>query len=298
MLRKHRCKLLPFIRKDIWGLRHYNQQIIPWSISALKVDKVWPKSQGEGVVVAVIDTGCDLDHPDLQNNLIEGYDFIDKTKSPVDKNGHGTHVAGTIAALNDKKGVVGVAPKSKIMPIRSLDADGSGDLKAVCEGILFAADNGAHIITMSLGTPSNSIIFKQTLKYAVDKGCVIFCAAGNSGKDTDLMYPAKYPETISVGSVSNEFKISEFSCSKGSELDFLAPGEDVISCVPDNNYSNMTGTSMANPFAAGCAALLLSYKKKRLSQKDYITHFEKYSLKPEYLFNVYKSRGIITPRLI
>jgi len=297
MLRKNRCGLLPHIRQNIYGLNYNNQQVIPWSISNFKVQEQWSKAQGEGVVVAVIDTGCDLDHPDLKHSLVDGYNFIGRNKAPVDDNGHGSHVAGTIAADNNNKGIVGVAPKAKIMPIKSLGRDGTGDLKSICEGILFAADNGADIITMSLGTPVGSMYMRQCINYAVDKGCVFFCAAGNSGNKSELMYPAKYTDTISIGSVSNDLKISRFSCSTGSELDFLAPGEDVISCVPDDSYANMSGTSMANPFAAGCAALLMSYKKKRLTKFDYIEHFSKHSLKPEYLFKTYKSRGIITPTL-
>ena len=297
MLRKQKCKLLPFIRKDIYGLNYNSQQIIPWSISQFKVKNEWTKAQGEGVVVAVIDTGCDLDHPDLKDSLVDGYNFIGRNKSPVDDNGHGSHVAGTVAATNNNKGIVGVAPKAKIMPIKSLAANGSGDLQQICNGIFYAADNGADIICMSLGTPYGSLHMRQAINYATDKGCVIFCAAGNSGKQSELMYPAKYTDTISIGSISNEFKISRFSCSTGSELDFLAPGEDVISCVPDNSYATLTGTSMANPFAVGCAALLLSYKKKRLTKYDYIKHFSKHSLKPEYLFKKYHSRGIITPML-
>lgn len=297
MLRKQKCKLLPFIRKDIYGLNYNSQQIIPWSISQFKVKNEWAKAQGEGVVVAVIDTGCDLDHPDLKDSLVDGYNFIGRNKSPVDDNGHGSHVAGTVAATNNNKGIVGVAPKAKIMPIKSLAANGSGNLQQICDGIFYAADNGADIICMSLGTPYGSLHMRQAINYATDKGCVIFCAAGNSGKQSELMYPAKYTDTISIGSISNEFKISRFSCSTGSELDFLAPGEDVISCVPDNSYATLTGTSMANPFAVGCAALLLSYKKKRLTKYDYIKHFSKHSLKPEYLFKKYHSRGIITPML-
>lgn len=297
MLRKNRCGLLPHIRQNIYGLNYNNQQVIPWSISHFKVEEQWSKAQGEGVVVAVIDTGCDLDHPDLKHSLVDGYNFIGRNKAPVDDNGHGSHVAGTIAAENNSKGIVGVAPKAKIMPIKSLGRDGTGDLKSICEGILFAADNGADIITMSLGTPVGSMYMRQCINYAVDKGCVFFCAAGNSGKKSELMYPAKYTDTISIGSISNDLKISRFSCSTGSELDFLAPGEDVISCVPDDSYANMSGTSMANPFAAGCAALLMSYKKRRLTKFDYIEHFSKHSLKPEHLFKTYKSRGIITPTL-
>ena len=297
MLAKQKCKLLPFIRQNIYGLNYKNQQIVPWSVSKFKVEQEWTKAQGEGVTVAVIDTGCDLDHPDLVDNLVDGYNFVSRNKSPIDKNGHGTHVAGTIAATNNKKGIVGVAPKAKIMPLKSLGTDGTGSLRDICEAILYAADNGANIITMSLGTPASSLKMRQCINYAVDRGCVFFCAAGNSGKESELMYPAKYTDTISIGSISNNFTISRFSCSKGSELDFLAPGEDVISCVPDDSYANMTGTSMANPFAAGCAALLLSYKKKKLTKYDYIEHFSKYSLKPEHIFKTYNSRGIITPIL-
>lgn len=297
MFNRNRCKLLPFIRHNIYGLNYNNQQVIPWSVSHFNVAEQWKKSQGEGVVVAVIDTGCDLDHPDLKDSLVDGYNFIKGNKTPNDDNGHGTHVSGTISASNNNKGIVGVAPKSKIMPLKSLDANGTGDLKHICEAILYAADNGANIITMSLGTPSSSLSLRQCINYATNKGCVFFCAAGNSGKNKELMYPAKYTDTISVGSVNNKLEISKFSCSAGSELDFLAPGEDVISCVPDNGYANMTGTSMANPFAAGCAALLMSYKKKRLTKFDYIEHFSKFSLKPESLFKTYKSRGIITPIL-
>ena len=297
MLKRNRCGLLPYIRQNIYGLNYNTQQVIPWSISHFDVEKEWTKAQGEGVTVAVIDTGCDLDHPDLKDSLVDGYNFIGRNKAPVDDNGHGSHVAGTIAATNNRKGIVGVAPKAKIMPIKSLGKDGTGDLKSICEGILFAADNGADIITMSLGTPVGSMYMRQAINYAVDKGCVFFCAAGNSGQKSELMYPAKYTDTISVGSISKDLKISRFSCSTGSELDFLAPGEDVISCVPDDSYAVMSGTSMANPFAAGCAALLLSYKKRKLSKFDYIDHFSKHSLKPEYLFSKYKSRGIITPVL-
>ena len=118
MLKKNRCSLLPYVRQNIYGLDYNNQQIIPWSISKFKVENQWLKSEGEGVVVAVIDTGCDLEHQDLKHSLVDGYNFIGSNKAPIDDNGHGTHVSGTIAAENNKKGIVGVAPKAKIMPIK------------------------------------------------------------------------------------------------------------------------------------------------------------------------------------
>ena len=301
MLKKNQCRLLPFVRQDVFGLDYKNQQILPWSLSKFNVPKEWSKTKGEGVIVAVIDTGCDLDHVDLKDRYVTGRNFINKNKDPYDGNGHGTHVAGTIAATHNTMGVVGVAPSCKIMPIKALGDDGVGGLRGICEGIVWAADNGADIITMSLGTPSGSMILRQCINYASSKGCVIFCAAGNSGKSQELMYPAKYTDTISIGSISRQLKISNFSCSTGSELDFLAPGEGILSCVPDNKYANMTGTSMANPFAAGCGALYLSYSRKvgkSSPQKyDYIEHFAKNSMKPDYLFDTYKSRGIITPEV-
>ena len=152
---------------------------------------------------------------------------------------------------------------------------------------------------LSSGSPNTTLAIELP-RFLFEPKLRVLCAAGNSGKSQELMYPAKYTDTISIGSINRDLKISSFSCSTGSELDFLAPGEGILSCVPDNKYANMTGTSMANPFAAGCGALYLAYckqKGKSPNKYDFIEHFEKHSLKPDYLFNTYQSRGIITPKL-
>ena len=184
---------------------------------------------GEGVKVAVIDTGCDLDHPDLKDNLLDnGYDFINDNDDPSDDNGHGSHVAGTIAASNNGLGMVGVAPKAKILPIKSLAADGSGGLKEIVLGILWAVEMNVDIITMSLGTPYHSKALHDAVKLASSRGILIFCAAGNSGYRDNIMYPARYPETISIAAIDENLNRTDFSCS-GNSLDFLAPGHNILS---------------------------------------------------------------------
>lgn len=253
--------LLPYIREDIHGLSPDIAQFSGWEIKKFDIEKQWQHSKGEGVVVAVIDTGCDFNHPDLKNNIIQGKNFVEPNKDPMDRNGHGTHVCGTIAAQDNSLGMVGVAPKAKIMPIKALGDDGSGILSNVVNGIIWAADNNADFITMSLGSAHPAPELESAISYAATKGSIIFCAAGNSGPETDIMYPAKYNNTISIGAIDENLERTNFTCS-GETLDFLAPGHNILSCVPGNKYALMSGTSMSNPFAVGCAALLLSHVRQ------------------------------------
>jgi subtilisin family serine protease len=253
--------LLPYIREDIHGLSPDIAQFSGWEIKKFEIEKQWKYSRGEGVIVAVIDTGCDINHPDLKNNLVQGKNFVEPNKDPIDKNGHGTHVSGTIAAQDNELGMIGVAPKAKIMPIKALGDDGTGNLNNIANAIIWAADNGADFITMSLGSPNPARPLEEAISYAAKKGSVMFCAAGNSGPDVDIMYPAKYNHTISIGAIDENLERTSFTCS-GETLDFLAPGHNILSCVPGNKYALMSGTSMSNPFAVGCAALLLSHTKQ------------------------------------
>ena len=306
---KNNCKLLPYIRTDLYGLSPNDLQFFSWPIKKFDIEKQWSHSQGEGVTVAVLDTGCDINHEDLKDNIVDGYNFINPGKDPIDENGHGTHVSATIAAINNGIGMVGVAPKSKIMPVKVLGADGAGSNISVAKGIVWAADNGADIITMSLGSEHPSDQIATAIEYAKSKESVIFCAAGNSGIESGIMYPAKNNHTISVGAVDENLNICEFSCC-GDELDFLAPGYNIISAVPNNKYASMSGTSMANPFAVGCAALLLSYARKikfssldnmLRNTEDYISIFAKKTLKlkdKKYSgIKKYEGYGIIRPVL-
>lgn len=294
---RRKISLLPYIREDIYGLDTNSGQFYGWEIIKFEIQKYWKYSMGEDIKVAVIDTGCDINHNDLKDNILEGFNFIYPGKIPFDGNSHGTHVAGTIAASNNNLGMVGVAPKSKIIPVKSLDDSGSGDLKNVIDGIIWAADNDANILTMSLGSPHQSKHMESAINYAASKGCLIFCAAGNSGPRSDIMYPARYKNTISIAAIDSNLKRTDFSCS-GESLDFLAPGKDILSCVPDNRYAKMSGTSMSNPFAAGCAALAISAIGRNLSREEFIKIFKK-STKPlndnRYKGKKYEGYGILYP---
>lgn len=301
------CKLLPHIKEPIYGLSSAAGQILPWSISSFDVPTFWSYANGLGVTVAVIDTGCDINHDDIKDNLITGYNVLQPNKDPIDANGHGTHVAGTIAAINNNKGIVGVAPSVKIMPIKALDDSGMGSNNNVASAIVWAVDNGADIITMSLGSAYPSLAIERALLHATNKGVIVFCAAGNNGLKHEINFPAKYDETISIGAIDRNLDICQFSCT-GDSLDFLAPGQDIISAAPGNGYAVMSGTSMSTPFAVGCAALWLSLlrekEKDRLlkpKQKEYIDHFKKNTMplnNTKYRgLRRYEGNGIIRPTM-
>lgn len=273
--------LLPFKSEDFFGLSPYDPQMKGWEITKFKVDKQWVKSTGRGIRIAVIDTGCDVNHPDIKNNIDGQYNFINNTEDATDDNGHGSHVAGTIAACNNNKGMVGVAPDAKILALKALNKHGSGNLSNVARAVNYAVKQNVDIITMSLGSKGSSLLVKKAVKKASDKGCIIFCAAGNSGPSVDIMYPAKYPETISIGAIDKNLNRTNFTCS-GPSLDFLAPGHNIMSIIPGGRYALMSGTSMSNPFAAGVAALYMSYYKQKYSKK----------LDKDSLFEILKKHAI------
>lgn len=296
---KNECSLLPFIREDIWGLDPKNGQFYGWEISKFNIPKLWEKTKGENIKVAVIDTGCDFNHHDLKDNIIQGVNFVNPGKEPMDRNGHGTHVAGTIAASDNNLGMVGIAPRAKIMPIKSLDDRGGGNLINVCKGIEWATDNGADVITMSLGAVYGDNKLQKAIAYAHKNNVLIFCAAGNSGENSPIMYPAKYPETIAIGAIDMYLNRTKFTCV-GEELDFLCPGQDILSCVPNNSYAKMSGTSMSNPFAAGYAALILSLNNRRISREDCINIIRRSVIDIgdlKYRSKKYQGYGIIIPKI-
>lgn len=298
------CKLLPYERIDCLSMQDAMQKA-GWGITAFDLPKAWQHAQGEGVVIGVIDTGCDLDHPDLKNNLLEGKNFIKQGSPPEDDNGHGSHVTGILVAENNDIGMVGVCPKAKVRPIKALDKRGNGNLLNVAEAVKWAADNGCDILTMSLGAPVKVQQVRKAIQYAAEKGVVTFVAAGNAGNTKEVFYPAAYPETIAIGAVDENFKRADFS-NTGHELDFMAPGVDIFSTVPDDWYATLSGTSMACPFAVGVAALVLSYVKSGKADyqlktvEDYKNLFRKYTTpvsNGNYTDPIfYQGFGIIDPR--
>lgn len=254
------CSLFPYEREDVLILQEA-AQVYGWGISAFDMPEAWKLSQGEGVTVAVLDTGCDLEHPDLLENLVPGANMINPKLPPKDDNGHGSHVTGIICASNNDIGMVGVAPKCKVMPVKVLDKKGNGSLSVVAKGVRWAADHGADIISMSLGAPKPLQSVRKAIKHAAKKNVVTFVAAGNAGKTKDVFFPARYPETLAIGSIDESFDRSNFS-NTGKNLDFMAPGGKIFSTVPPQWYAIQQGTSMACPFAVGVAALVLSYARK------------------------------------
>lgn len=267
MFKHKKVSLLPYIREDIKGLSPGSAQITGWEIKKFDIEKQWKFTKGKNVTIAVIDTGCDLDHPDLKENLLQGKNIIDPKKDPIDKHGHGTHVSGTIAAQNNSLGMVGVAPEAKLIPVKALNDDGSGDLRDIIKAIEWSIEQKVDFITMSLGAEFPNKELEKILNYAESKKSIVFCAAGNSGENHDIMYPAKYSSVISIGSIDENLERTSFTCS-GDDLDFLAPGHNILSCVP-GGYAMMSGTSMSNPFAVGCAALLLSHiRQEKFSARE------------------------------
>jgi subtilisin family serine protease len=259
--RSNKCSLFPVVREDILSLLDARQRV-GWNVTAFNLPEAWKYAQGEGVVIAVLDTGCDLDHPDLVENLLPGKNLINPKLPPDDDNQHGTHITGIICAKNNDIGMVGVAPEAKVIPVKVLDKNGDATLTTVANGIYYATERKADIICMSLGNPLPVAIVHKAIIAATSKGIPIFVAAGNAGNSKDVFYPAAYPETIAIGSIDENFQISKFS-NTGKNLDFLAPGGKIFSTVPDDWYAILSGTSMACPFAVGVAALMLSYVRKK-----------------------------------
>ncbi len=234
-------------------------QTLPWGIDRVDADLVWGTTVGDAVKVGVIDTGIELSHPDLAANIKGGYNAINSTRSANDDNGHGTHVAGIIAAANNSIGVVGVGPAIDLYAIKVLSRTGSGYLSDVIEGLNWAVVNGLQIVNMSLGSSSNVQSFADAVVAAKAAGLVMVAAAGNSG--AAVSYPAAYPEVIAVSATDSNNMIASFS-SRGPEVDIAAPGVSIYSTYKGKIYKTLSGTSMASPHVAGAAALLMSVPAK------------------------------------
>lgn len=232
-----------------------------WSITKMKVDTAWDTTKGDpSIIIAVIDTGVDVDHPDLMSNLVSGYNTINNTANADDDHNHGTHVAGIAAGVVDNgTGISGIAGKSKIMPIKAMGSDGTGQMSDVIEGIYWAADNGAKIINMSLGfsAPSAPKSLQDAVDYAYGKGIVVVAAAGNDNVGTPR-YPAALNHVIAVAATDSNDKKASFS-NYGNHIDVAAPGVNILSTLKDGQYGMMNGTSMAAPNVSGVVALIMAY---------------------------------------
>ncbi|WP_303862102.1 S8 family serine peptidase [Cylindrospermopsis raciborskii] len=255
-----------------------------WGNDLVGSPEVWSYGYtGQGVVVAVVDTGVDYTHSDLDANIwintrevlgngidddgngyiddIRGWDFVGNDNDPMDGNSHGTHVAGTIAAENNGTGATGVAYNARIMAVRVLDSNGSGSSLGVANGIRYAVDNGARVINLSLGGSYSSDIY-SAIQYATGREAIVVMAAGNSGASKPD-YPAFHATEygLAIGAVDSNGNIASFSNRAGTNSAMryvVAPGVNIYSTVPNNGYATYSGTSMAAPHAAGVVALMLS----------------------------------------
>ena len=237
----------------------------------IRAREIWENAeQGAGIVIAVLDSGIQTDHPDLVGNIIGGYNFTkDDHSNPEiysDYLGHGTHVSGVIAAADNNKGVVGIAPKCKLLILKIINRQGEGSFKALTNAINYAIDwrgpkgEKVRIINMSVGGKDTNDELYRAIKYAHSKGIILVAAAGNEGDGdpitTEVSYPGFYKEVIQVGSLSETKIPSKFS-NTNVNLDFVGPGENILSTHLNGDYVKLTGTSMAAPFVSGSAALIL-----------------------------------------
>ena len=254
-----------------------------WHLDQIGMPKAWPLSDGNGVIVAVLDTGVAYEDygsfhllPDLKGvTFVEPYNFIDNSKHANDDHGHGSHVTGTIAQVtNNGIGVAGIARNVRIMPLKVLSGSGSGSVGGIADAIRFAADHGAKVINMSLGGAFPSAVLKKAVAYAHGKGVTIVCAAGNESRGR-VGYPAAYPGAIAVSATQFDEAITFYS-NYGKEIDIAAPGGNtrvdqngdgmvdgvlqntiVLGNPREDGYFGYMGTSMASPHVAGVAALVV-----------------------------------------
>lgn len=243
--------------ESLWSLAELGQTV-DWGLLEYGLPEAFRTHRGEGVLVAILDTGVQEDHPDLVGQFAEEPKNFTNSQGTFDLAGHGTHCAGIVAASDNGQGVVGVAPSCQLLIGKVLGDDGSGYGEWIANGLDWAADRGAHVISMSLGSPYADPVIYSAIKRVVGKGCLVICAAGNSGphNPTDIDYPGRHDEAVAIASVMKGGALSKFS-SRGPHVAFAAPGENILSTFPPGRYARLSGTSMATPFIAGVAALYI-----------------------------------------
>ncbi len=232
------------------------EERLSWGVDRIDAEVVHGQNKGQGVKVAILDTGIDLDHPDLR--VAGDVTFVPGTTSGDDDNGHGTMVAGVVAALDNDIGVIGVAPDVKLYSVKVLNQDGNGVMSVILSGIEWAVDNNMQVINMSFGSFLN---FPSTIRMALEKayqmGVVLVAGVGNAGDQGIIFAPARYEPVIAVGATDQQDARVSSSCT-GSALELMAPGVSILSTSRGGGYSSGSGTSFTTPHVTGVAALVIA----------------------------------------
>lgn len=233
-----------------------------WAEELLNLDSAWKKSTGRGIKVAVLDTGVDVDHPDLRGAIAKTMDFTGE--GVEDGNGHGTHCAGIIGARRNNIGFSGVAPDCQLYIAKVLGNKGNGAYSWIVNGINWAVQEDVDIISMSLGGPADEPTLFTAIHNAIAKNKIVVCAAGNEGSlfSNTIGFPGRYGSVLTIASHDENGNRSGFS-SRGGEIDFMAPGSNIWSTYKNGTYASLSGTSMATPFVAGLCALILAADKSK-----------------------------------
>ncbi len=247
---------------EVDGVVESIDEVLPWGVDRIDAELEHPYNKGTGVKISVIDTGIDYNHPDLDSNYKGGYDFVNDDADPMDDHGHGTHVAGIIAAEDNEIGVIGVAPESSLYALKALNSRGRGYVSDIVAAIDWSVSYGMQIISMSIGTNTNYMSIRTACDNAYAAGLLLVAAGGNDatpwsvrlGWDT-IDYPARYDSVIAVGATQSNDARAIWS-STGPELELAAPGVGIYSTYWDDTYATLSGTSMACPHVTGTAALV------------------------------------------
>jgi subtilisin family serine protease len=238
-------------------------EVVPWGVDRIDADLAWSTTKGTGIKVAIVDTGIDMDHPDLQANIKGGINTIapkGRYKDPNDfddDHGHGSHCAGIVAAIDNDIGVIGVAPEAWLYGVKTFDSRGSGKTSDCIEGIQWCTDNGMDVISMSWSSGAFDQALNDTCEAAWAAGCVLVAAASNNGVEYPDAYPAAYASVMAISATDSNDDLAYFS-NYGDEIELAAPGVSIYSCYKGGAYAYMSGTSMACPHVSGAAALAIA----------------------------------------
>lgn len=253
-------------------------------LKQMNIQSMWDKGyQGEGITIAILDSGCDINHPYLKDKIVHKYNLTkddDTDRDNVtDYIGHGTHIASLIVSDNYNGVIAGVSPKANLLIYKVIDKDAIADYNVVAQGVYAAAQRGADIINVSLGGSEPAPQIHEAIKSALRMGCLVVCASGNEGdgneETVELLYPGCYQECVQVGAMDNDYAITNFS-NTNQFIDCVANGNALLGFVKDNKIMALSGTSQSVPLVCGALALLKEYGRKELSKE--LNAYELYDL--------------------